>query len=180
VEAAVSAESIILPASEQYRAVIERRLLDGIKRSPSGCWLWQKARNPKGYGQIGVRLAKWSYARQLTHRVAYVLFCGPVPAGLRVLHGCDMPSCCRPDHLFVGTDKDNTDDMIAKGRKVQLRGEEMPGTRLTSEQVTEIRRLYVPGSKARPGNGAELAHQFGVSKGYVSNIAARRKWKHVP
>jgi hypothetical protein len=173
-EAAVSAESTILGPDKQYRSAVEQRLLDKVKRSPAGCWLWQGALNTMGYGQMNVRLGKWSYRRSLTHRLAYVLFCGPVETGLCVLHRCDTPLCCRPDHLFLGTKKENTQDMMVKGRGASTPGEMNASAKLTAEQVREIRHAYVP------GNQQVLADRFGIKKCTVLNIVARRKWKHIP
>lgn len=80
----------------------------------SGCWEWQGHRLPKGYGHFRGLTAKNVKA----HRFAYELLVGPIPDGLRVLHRCDNPPCVNPVHLFLGTDKDNSDDKIAKGRYV--------------------------------------------------------------
>ena len=76
-----------------------------------GCWLWTGGKNNLGYGRFYVRQVLWR-----AHRVAWILERGEIPVGLWVLHHCDNPSCVRPDHLFLGTPKDNTADMYAKGR----------------------------------------------------------------
>lgn len=74
------------------------------------CWLWT------GHCQKGTHPYGTSSGR-LTHRLAWVLTNGPVPDGLRVLHRCDVCNCCNPAHLWLGTQKDNVDDMRAKGRQ---------------------------------------------------------------
>jgi hypothetical protein len=76
-----------------------------------GCWLWTGATLPNGYGHMNIRSKHW-----FPHRYAWTLTNGPIPDGLWVLHRCDTPLCCRPDHLFLGTSYDNVQDMIAKGR----------------------------------------------------------------
>ena len=76
----------------------------------SPCWLWQRSKNEWGYGAIMFR----NKAR-LVHRAMYESLVGPV-GGLFVLHKCDAPACCRPDHLFIGTNDDNMKDMVAKRR----------------------------------------------------------------
>lgn len=77
-----------------------------------GCWLWTASLTNKGYGEF--RLNEPSPI--LAHRVAYELAHGPIPPGLFVCHHCDNPPCVRPDHLFLGTQKDNAQDMVRKGR----------------------------------------------------------------
>ena len=84
------------------------------QRGPDDCWEWRAARMWKGYGHFGV-------ARDLVvraHRFAWEVSRGPIPNGAMVLHRCDNPACCNPAHLFLGTARDNTDDMVAKGRMV--------------------------------------------------------------
>jgi hypothetical protein len=88
-----------------------------VEKTPT-CWLWIAARDRQGYGKFsvadeGVRSGK----RVLqAHRHAWALTNGPIPAGLYVLHKCDVPACVNPDHLFVGTHRDNMDDKVQKLR----------------------------------------------------------------
>jgi hypothetical protein len=77
------------------------------------CWEWQNATNNIGYGMF-----RWSTGKMRTaHRASYELHKGPIPTGLSVCHSCDNPKCVNPDHLWVGTRKDNYDDMVSKGRR---------------------------------------------------------------
>lgn len=75
------------------------------------CWVWVKGANNSGYG-----LFYTSGKKIRAHRFAWELFFGPIPPGLSVLHRCDVPPCVNPDHLFLGTNYDNIQDMIRKGR----------------------------------------------------------------
>ena len=77
----------------------------------SGCVFWLGALRSNGYGAISIK-----GKQQAAHRVAWELANGPIPAGLCVLHKCDIPCCVNPQHLFLGTKKDNSDDMLNKGR----------------------------------------------------------------
>lgn len=75
------------------------------------CWIWQGSVNKEGYGGVQVKGMTWS-----THRYSWFIEYGEIPKGLCVLHKCDNPSCVRPDHLFLGTQKDNVIDCYNKGR----------------------------------------------------------------
>jgi hypothetical protein len=77
----------------------------------SGCWEWQGATDPNGYGRIS-----WPGFPALVHRAMWVTMYGPIGAGLFVCHRCDNPPCVNPDHLFLGTRLDNIRDMVEKGR----------------------------------------------------------------
>lgn len=99
----------LLPLAER----VERSIL----RMPwSGCWLWVGSVGKLGYGIVDVN-GKHANA----HRISWELHRGPIPAGLCVLHQCDVPGCVNPDHLFLGSLRDNTQDMLRKGRNVSPR-----------------------------------------------------------
>ena len=90
----------------------EERLLDHCEPEPnSGCWLWTASCYNGGYGQIKV-----DGKTKIAHRVAYETWVGEIPEGLCVCHKCDIPGCIRPDHLFIGTQKDNVHDCMKKER----------------------------------------------------------------
>jgi hypothetical protein len=82
----------------------------------NGCWEWSGSKLPKGYGVITMRLPDGMQEKHYAHRVSYELNVGLIPEGLFVLHTCDNPSCCNPNHLFVGTQLDNMRDAAIKGR----------------------------------------------------------------
>ena len=79
------------------------------------CWEWVGARYPQGYG----RIHRWGTDNRnsYTHRVAWELVNGTIPDGMCVCHHCDNPPCCNPRHLFLGTQNDNIQDSIKKGRR---------------------------------------------------------------
>lgn len=75
------------------------------------CLVWPGARFGNGYGEVKFNRRLWP-----VHRLVYTLAVGPIPVGMQVLHRCDRPLCAKPEHLFLGTQKDNVNDMMAKGR----------------------------------------------------------------
>src|SRR5678816_769446 len=102
----------------------EPRFWKHVKRAQGdGCWIWtadkmtsqQKRRTQRGAG-YGNFMINGCTKRVFAHRFSWELHFGPIPPGMLVCHRCDNPSCVRPDHLFLGTHKDNTQDMIRKGR----------------------------------------------------------------
>ena len=122
--------------------------------SPSGCWEWQRSRFPTGYGRVSIGRQKQDYA----HRVSYRGFIGPIPDGMLVRHKCDNPCCCNPEHLELGTQKDNMRDCMDRGRKPKppvFIGEANNKTKLTEKDVEFIMKSSRPSS--------ELARMFGVT-----------------
>lgn len=86
---------------------------DSSEKIPiAGCWLWLKAKKLDGYGNL-----KYNKKVCIAHRVSYEVFVGNIPPNTLVLHTCDVPSCINPHHLFLGTQSDNMNDMVQKGRK---------------------------------------------------------------
>lgn len=93
------------------------RITRNVVISERGCWLWQLSKDKPGYGRMKIQLGSREQFRFTSaHRRAWELWKGEIPDGLNVLHDCDTPSCCNPEHLFLGTQQDNMKDMHAKGR----------------------------------------------------------------
>lgn len=146
--------------------------LDRSVSKSDGCWDWTGARTAAGYGHFYIR-GQHFYA----HRLSFELNVGSIAVGLVVCHRCDRPSCVRPDHLFLGTDKDNSDDKIRKGRLVMppvRKGADHHSARLSADNVRSIRSSFACGE-----SGRALASRFGVSASAVSAIVRGRTWSHV-
>ncbi len=141
-----------------------------LVRKGEGCWYWQASRDKDGYGIFQGEVEGKVYNR--AHRYSFALHNKTIiPAGLFVCHSCDNRACVRPDHLFLGTSQENTDDMVAKGRAHPRAGEEHGLAKLTEEQVVVI--LDDP----RPHS--QIAAEFDVSTATISDIKRRRSWQHL-
>ncbi len=134
------------------------------------CWIWQ---GPQWGGEEGDRYGQYTDGRwnYYAHRFAYAVKVGPIPVNGRVLHTCDRRLCCNPKHLFLGTQKDNIADMMAKGRGHKASGEEHGMRKLTKEQVLEI---FVD-----PRPQKEIAAVYGVGLTCISNIKTGFTWSHI-
>lgn len=147
------------------------------------CWMWIGATNKSGYGVTSV-----DWKQMFAHRLAWIYTNGSIPDGLCVCHHCDEPSCCRPDHFFLGTNKDNSDNMTDKKRQSygekhsvavmpnRPRGDKHYCAKLTDEQVIEMRKLY---SETKIPI-RELASKFGIGYRSASKIVAGHTWAHLP
>lgn len=139
------------------------------------CWIWQRGRSTAGYGSL-----KWGDKRWLAHRLAYTLANGPIPKGLHVCHHCDNPPCVNPDHLFVGTARDNALDMVRKGRHrytlptARARGGQGSRTSVNEVQVVQMREKRAAGALLK-----DLAREYGMTNQGVRAICRGVTWAHV-
>jgi hypothetical protein len=166
------------PPLSQYD--FEQTLLDKVCRSKKGCWEWTGYKNACGYGQVG-----WNGRVHLAHRIFYSLFCCQIPAGMMACHSCDNPACCRPDHLFLGTGKDNQSDSVRKGRHqngftkgttstLVYSGERNSAAKLTVKGVLDIRQDHAEGLSL-----AAIARKRNASVSQVWRVVHRKNWGHV-
>ena len=138
-----------------------------IPEPNSGCWIWLGKLSAYGYGLIpanGNRKTK----ELLAHRVSVELSGRTIPPKHCACHKCDTPSCVNPDHLFIGTKAQNSQDMAHKGRSTKA--ERNPQSKLTLDQVLAIRAdIATPATV--------LATQYGVTQWTIRNYRSRRTWK---
>jgi HNH endonuclease len=178
---------------------IERFLAKVNKSTTNGCWLWVGAMSTNGYGHFSLN-------RKITgsHRAAWRLFNGSIPDGYQVCHKCDVRCCVNPGHLFLGTQKDNIQDMVAKGRAAKpdvvgplnpmfgrshsedsrllqslakqhrYVGTNHPRASINEKQVKSIKEMRVTGATAN-----SIAESLGISFHIVRNVIYRKSWKHI-
>lgn len=158
-------------------------ILANIHVTDTGCWEWPRISKVTGYGIIN-----WRKKPRRAHRLAWILFCGPIPDNKPyVLHTCDNRPCINYlDHLYCGTQADNGRDMVLRGRSASgdrsparlhpqslRRGERHPGARLTDEKVRELRALAVTLPII------ELARRFHIDRKTVRSAIRGTTWSHV-
>ncbi len=141
------------------------RFLDKCDRPKRGCWEWTAYKDSEGYGRVTIGGGHSTYA----HRLSWRLWRGEIPRGLCICHKCDNPGCVRPDHLFLGTPKDNVHDSITKQRHRLC----APRAKLTTAQVQEIRALYSSGAETQKS----LSHIFGVDRSTIGYIVRNKVWR---
>jgi hypothetical protein len=142
-----------------------------VKKIEGACWEWQGWRDKDGYGRISVKDRPMR-----THRFAYELSKGPIPEGMCVCHSCDNPPCCNPNHFWLGTSPQNTEDSKNKGRKklLAVRGEDHHFAFLSNDDVLKLRLL-----RSRGWRVTDLAEIFCMSKQMVSDATLGKKWSHL-
>lgn len=130
------------------------------------CWEWTAYTNKSGYGTTW-----WRGHMKLAHRAVYELAFGEPPADLCVLHHCDRPSCCNPNHMFLGTNADNVRDKVQKGRQFSPRGERHGSCKLSDALVAVIRQRYAQGGISQ----RQLAREFDVHQSQVWRIVNHKR-----
>ncbi len=148
---------------------IEDRLTNYIDKTDT-CWNWIGYKNDHGYGLISIGRGKQTRA----HRFMYERYKGTIPKDMKVLHSCDNPACVNPEHLSIGTQKDNVKDMMNRGRGgyKSFHGESHHMSKLTDEKVKQIRDLWDKGGVYQ----SQLAKQFGVSQQVISKVVNYKAW----
>ncbi len=143
--------------------------------APGECWLWTGRTKPPGYGalQTGPLGARRTV---FAHRFAWEVANGPIPAGMFVCHSCDVPLCCNPAHLFLGTQADNMADMDRKGRRYppppcRFKGQDQNNAKLCNAEVLEIRASREP--------LRTLAERYGVSGATISRVRLGQSYVNV-
>lgn len=163
-------------ALDAYLARYERewyaRFWSRVRKTDT-CWLWTGSKDENGYGRLG----SWGGPTRLrAYRLAYEMEYGPIPAGMVMLHSCDVPACVRPSHLTFGTQADNARDRDAKGRgRIARKGMDNPLSKLTDDQVREIRRRWT----GDYGQARAMCREFRIGRPSFYRIVRNQAWTHL-
>lgn len=148
------------------------RILPKLHQTPSGCLEWREKQIANGYGRITIT----NGSQLSTHRVSLEVSIGRLLIqNERSLHKCDNPSCCNPEHLFVGSDQDNVLDKWQKGRANHAVGEAYSHTKLSASEVIQIRSEYA----SRTTSYGKLAKKYKVKPSAIVKIVKNVTWKHL-
>lgn len=159
--------------------ILNKKIIDRFeskidKKDNNSCWEWTASRNKTNYGYFRIHPKTF-----LAHRISYLIYIGS-PDGLMVCHKCDNPPCVNPNHLFLGTNKDNMIDM-AKKKRCTFQKNPMPGTKHPSHKINDgivksIRNEF----DNSYGCITRLSNKYNISRKLVYNLIKRKSWSHIP
>ena len=135
----------------------------------AGCWIWEASCAGKGYGQVKLPFQR---RNDYAHRIAYQIYRGEITNGRYVCHHCDNPKCVNPEHLYLGTQKENLQDMARKDRS--LYGERNARAKLKEADVRKIRACLEMGMTQQ-----QIAAAFGISQIQISRIHTGQRWSKI-
>lgn len=154
------------------------------------CWNWKGSLQPNGYGKFSIKRNFIS-----AHRASYQIFKGEIPKGRFICHTCDNKKCVNPDHLWIGTPKENMQDAIKKGiiiykkgyslsadhieklricNKPDKKGEKHHLRKLSNKNIHEIRKLYKLGNTQK-----KISEKFNIHPSAISRIVRNKRWAHI-
>jgi len=142
----------------ENKSILER--FESKFQKTNGCWIWTGAKEKKGYG-----LFRLGTNNKIASRVSFVLYKGEIPKGKLVCHTCDTPSCVNPDHLFLGTHKENLEDMTKKNRRFSI---------LNKFDIPIIRDALAEGFSCK-----QIAGYFKVTDTAIRRIRNNQVWLSV-
>lgn len=151
-------------SDSRYRNIISR-FFSFVEESDNGCWRWIGGISGNGYGNFSI-----CHKSYTAPRVSYKMFIDEIPDGMYVCHICDNPACVNPGHLFIGTHRENLDDMLKKGRSAKH--EKNSHCKLTYDQVIEIREKYKSGILT-----PQLAREYKIGQSQAVRIVRGYSWR---
>lgn len=140
------------------------------------CWNWIRHIDTVGYGRFYI-----DGINDLAHRISFIIHYGEIQQNMQILHNCDNRKCVNPNHLFIGTNLDNVNDRVVKNRSYRPKGELSPLSKLTKDQVIEIRERYkkeisISSLTKKFDIVTCLAKEFNVKRQQIIEIIRNRHW----
>lgn len=165
------------PLQLQFHGLSEiDRFKKWLSVQPDGCWVWlgsAKMRNDRPSKEWHGQWRNVKGEIELTNRAAWRLFVGPIPLDAQVLHRCDVPRCCNPEHLFLGSQADNVRDMWRKARA-------KPGvSKGSAHGCAKITESDVRAIRASAEKTAALAKTYSLARSTIDSIRQRKTWTHI-
>lgn len=162
-----SSQTRKINVDENYNEKIRVRIKQNITiYKETGCWVWTRYKSELGRGNL------WYNGKTIASaRVSYMVFKGNIPENYYVCHACDNPTCVNPDHLWIGTYQDNTNDR--ENKKRGAKGEKISISKLKEFMICEIKKDRVSGMTQQA-----IAEKYNVHQSTISNILRNRTWKH--
>ena len=155
---------------------VKERFESKVKKTET-CWIWMAGISKDGYGRF-----RFGKSKARAHRVSYLIYKGNIPPGMLIMHSCDNPKCVNPEHLSIGTTKDNTDDMYNKGRgpdfcaavksRRSYKGENHPIAKLSETQA----KIIIKDTRTH----SVIAKDYGVTRATISHLKRGLTWLHLP
>lgn len=155
--------------SAQMECSIKCKMLNNIEIVDQ-CWIWKGSVNKFGYGRVRIN----DQGSLGAHRVMYELFKGEIKNSLNVCHACDNRLCVNPEHLWLGTDKENHSDMVKKGRRTILRGSANKKSKLKEADINKIIDMEKNGMKR-----IDIAEIYQVDRSTIDRIFNKKTWSHL-
>lgn len=134
---------------------------DCIPVTETGCLLVNKVPERNGYVKV-----RWNGVKESAHRASWRIHFGAIPDGMCVCHKCDTRMCANPNHLFLGTHRDNVLDMISKRRANPPKGQQHWYCKFSDATVAEIRQAFLNGE----GNYCSLSRKYGMTREYARRL----------
>lgn len=149
---------------------IKKSLYSNIKKNENGCWEWTGNLYPNGYAKMGITI---NGSRLLGHRASWIIHNGAIPSDKLILHRCDIRQCVAPEHLFLGSQSENSRDMHAKRRG--MLGDTHVNSKINAIQAREIKILL----RDKQLSHGQIAEKYNVSRANISQINLGKNWKHI-
>lgn len=160
---------------QELKSKYEDVLLNKVKvNHATGCWERGNIANPHLYSYLNVWVDN-KHSWMGAHRLSYLIYKGDIPDGYLVCHKCDNRHCVNPDHLFIGTVRDNNLDMFKKGRANTCKGSRNWKAKLNEDQVKEILKMWYGGGVTKK----DIANNYDVRQSMICKIINKRSWKHI-